>query len=51
MYKMKGCIPPMVTPFKENGDLDKESLEKLVSFLSDNVQGLFINGSYGQELL
>ena len=51
MYKMKGCIPPMVTPFKENGDLDKESLEKLVSFLSDNVQGLFINGSYGAGAL
>ena len=47
MYKMKGCIPPMITPFKENGDLDTDGLKTLVSFLSDHVHGVFINGSYG----
>ncbi len=47
MYKMKGCIPPMITPFKENGEIDTSSLEKLVEFLSENVHGVFINGSYG----
>lgn len=47
MYKMKGCIPPMITPFQENGDLDIPGLEKLVDFLSEHVHGLFINGSYG----
>lgn len=51
MYKMKGCNPPMITPFKENGELDKKSLEQLVSFLSDNVHGVFINGSYGAGAL
>jgi dihydrodipicolinate synthase/N-acetylneuraminate lyase len=44
---MKGCIPPMITPFKEDGALDRFNLEKLVDFLSENVHGVFINGSYG----
>lgn len=47
MYKMNGCIPPMITPFKEDGELDVKSLETLVEFLSENVHGVFINGSYG----
>ncbi len=47
MYKMNGCIPPMITPFKEHGELDVKSLETLVEFLSENVHGVFINGSYG----
>lgn len=37
----------MITPFKENGDLDKDSLIQLVQFLSKRVDGLFICGSYG----
>lgn len=51
MYKMKGCIPPMITPFKEDGALDVASLEKLVEYLRENVHGLFINGSYGSGAL
>lgn len=47
MYQMYGVNPPMITPFKENGEVDYESLKTLVSFLSDNVDGLFITGSYG----
>jgi len=47
MYKMNGCVPPMITPFQENGELDIKNLEKLVDFLSGNVHGVFINGSYG----
>jgi len=47
MYKMKGCIPPMITPFKEDGAIDVLNLEKLVDFLSGTVHGVFINGSYG----
>jgi len=47
MFKMKGVIPPMLTPFKENGDVDYENLETLVAFLRENVDGLFITGSYG----
>jgi dihydrodipicolinate synthase/N-acetylneuraminate lyase len=47
MYKMRGCFPPMITPFKEAGELDVLALEELVDFLSEKVQGVFINGSYG----
>jgi len=46
-YKMKGCIPPMVTPFTINGEVDQPQLRKLVSFLNDKVHGIFICGSYG----
>ena len=47
MFKMKGVVPPMVTPFKENGDLDVSGLETIVTFLSSEVDGLFVTGSYG----
>jgi len=51
MFKMKGVIPPMITPFKENGDVDYESLVTLVNFLKNEVHGLFITGSYGSTAL
>jgi dihydrodipicolinate synthase/N-acetylneuraminate lyase len=47
MFKLKGIVPPLITPFDENGDLDLGSLEKLLDFLKDKVDGLFICGSYG----
>ena len=47
MFRLKGVIPPMITPFKENGDLDEANLQKLVEYLSGKVDGLFICGSYG----
>lgn len=47
MFKLRGCIPPMITPFDKDGNLDIPGLEKLVDYLSENVHGLFINGSYG----
>jgi dihydrodipicolinate synthase/N-acetylneuraminate lyase len=37
----------MITPFDENGELDLPGLERLVDYLSQHVQGLFICGSYG----
>ncbi|MEM5767393.1 MAG: dihydrodipicolinate synthase family protein, partial [Bacillota bacterium] len=51
MFKMKGVVPPMITPFKENGDLDTEGLKRLVRYLSNEVDGLFITGSYGSGAL
>lgn len=51
MFRMKGVIPPMITPFKENGDVDYEGLVTLVNFLKDKVDGLFITGSYGSTAL
>jgi dihydrodipicolinate synthase/N-acetylneuraminate lyase len=47
MFKLRGVIPPMITPFTKEGDLDLKNLRKLVEFLSLHVQGLFICGSYG----
>lgn len=47
MFKMKGVVPPMITPFKESGEVDYESLKTLSEYLSDNVDGLFVTGSYG----
>ena len=47
MFKLKGVVPPLITPFKENGDLDLKSLEKLLDFLKDKTNGLYICGSYG----
>ncbi|GAG58641.1 unnamed protein product [marine sediment metagenome] len=37
----------MVTPFKQNGALDKKALREVVSFLKKRVHGLFVNGTYG----
>ena len=47
MYSMYGVVPPMVTPFAQNGDVDEDGLRVLVSFLKEKVHGLFICGSYG----
>jgi dihydrodipicolinate synthase/N-acetylneuraminate lyase len=44
---MKGVVPPMITPFTKEGDLDLPGLRKLVSYLRNEVDGLFICGSYG----
>lgn len=37
----------MITPFTETGALDEKNLQKLVEYLSERVDGLFICGSYG----
>lgn len=47
MFKMKGVVPPMITPFDKEGNVDYGSLETLVDFLKEHVHGLFITGSYG----
>ncbi|MDD3663128.1 MAG: dihydrodipicolinate synthase family protein [Candidatus Pacebacteria bacterium] len=47
MFQMKGVIPPMITPFRENGEVDYDALKELVLFLRERVNGLFILGSYG----
>ncbi len=51
MFRMKGVIPPMLTPFTKDGQVDYESLKTLVFFLNDKVNGLFINGSYGAGVM
>ncbi len=51
MFKMKGVVPPMITPFDKDGNLDVPALETLVTYLKDEVDGLFITGSYGAGAL
>lgn len=48
---MYGVVPPMITPFQKNGDVDYAGLKTLVEFLREAVDGLFINGSYGAGVL
>jgi len=47
MFRLEGVVPPLITPFDQAGELDPGSLEKLVDFLKDKVDGLFVCGSYG----
>jgi dihydrodipicolinate synthase/N-acetylneuraminate lyase len=51
MLKMKGVVPPMLTPFDREGQLDIEGLKTLTGFLRERVHGLFICGSYGSGAL
>lgn len=44
----KGIIPPVPTPFKANGDLDTDSLQKLIAQLEPHVDGFLILGSNGE---
>jgi 4-hydroxy-2-oxoglutarate aldolase len=43
-----GIIPPVPTPFKQNGDLDTASLQHLISQLEPHVDGFLILGSNGE---
>lgn len=51
MFKMQGIVPPMITPFDIDGDVDFAALDILVDFLAPRVDGLFITGSYGSGAL
>jgi len=51
MFKLEGVVPPMVTPFDKEGNIDIANLEKLVNFLKVRVNGLYICGSYGSGAL
>ena len=51
MFKMQGVVPPTITPFDENGAVDFGGVKKLTEYLSQNVDGLFITGSYGSGTL
>ena len=43
-----GVVPPMITPFTEQGDIYEKGLDTLIDFLIEKgVHGLFCIGSYG----
>ncbi len=47
--KLRGIIPPLVTPLAGRDALDEEGLERLVAHVLDGgVQGVFILGSTGE---
>ena len=46
----KGAITAIVTPFKENGDIDGESLRKLVKFqIKNKIDGIVPCGTTGES--
>ena len=49
MYKPYGIIPPIITPFRENGGVDFPALAKMSLYLVENgVHGLFPFGTTGE---
>jgi 4-hydroxy-tetrahydrodipicolinate synthase len=49
MNKLKGVFVVMVTPFKENGEIDFVGIEaNIESAISNNVQGLLVAGALGE---
>lgn len=49
MLEVKGIIPAVVTPFKENQELNEEGFRKIINYLIEGgVHGLFVCGSQGE---
>ena len=49
MTRFEGIIPPMLTPFKDDGDLDLQKLRDFVDYLIEGgVHGLFPSASSGE---
>lgn len=48
---LKGIIPPFLTPFDENGEVDHRRINMLVDFMKPYVQGFFVGGTYGSGAL
>ena len=47
---IEGSITPLVTPMNEKGDLDYNSLEKLINFQIDSgISGLVAVGTTGES--
>jgi len=47
--RLEGVIPALILPFKKNGKINFELLEKKVSYLvSSGINGLFVNGTTGE---
>ena len=49
IQKLRGVVPPIATPFDENGNVDQGSLIRLTNHLLVNgVHGIFCLGSTGE---
>jgi len=50
--KYAGIFPALLTPFKQNGEIDEKALEKLIEMnLRRGVKGFYVNGSSGEAFL
>jgi dihydrodipicolinate synthase/N-acetylneuraminate lyase len=48
MKKLKGVIPALIMPFKENGEINEASLKEFIEFLIDKkVNGFYTLGTFG----
>ncbi|HNS34825.1 MAG: dihydrodipicolinate synthase family protein [Mesotoga sp.] len=47
MGAFKGIIPPVLTTFDSEGNIDEKRYLNLIDFLSRRVHGLFVCGTYG----
>lgn len=48
---LKGIIPPLITPVKENEDIDETALRKIVNHcIEKKLHGVFIGGTMGESL-
>jgi len=47
MGAFKGIIPPVLTTFDSEGNIDEKRYLNLIDFLSKKVHGLFVCGTYG----
>lgn len=51
MDKIKGVIPPMITPFKENGDVDYEGFAaNIMKWNCDKLAGYLVAGSNSETV-
>ncbi len=49
-FKPEGIIPPLVTPFSDDGSLNESMLRKIINYVLDaGVHGVFIAGSTGES--
>ncbi len=52
MYRMKGIIPAMVTPFKNDYSINRKAMEELIDFLIHHgVHCILVGGSTGEYTL
>ncbi len=45
--RLSGILPPLLTPFREDGEVDLDRIPVLVEFLKPYVEGFFVCGTYG----
>ena len=49
MFSVQGIVPPLVTPFDDDGNVDTRALSRLVEHqIAGGVHGLFVLGSSGE---